>query len=425
MSQEVVPIEHPLRRCVSTMGAVLDEANGSDPIYLTTRDKASVLVDLSRVISRLEGLRLQVLAAASDVAEESGARSAGQWLSRPAALDPIEGRRLQRLATAMTTHGGQLGEAVTSGDVSRSQAEVIVRAMHDLPKDVGHELRARAETHLIGAADEFTPRELAVLGRRILDVVAPEVAEEHERRALERAERRARRGMKVTRRDLGDGLTRITADLPRLHADLLLTQLHAYASPRRDHLDDDNLTQVDRRDPESGERLPHSRLLAEGFCSLLERLPKTATPRHGGDAATLVVTIDHDRLNADVGVARLSTGHAISAGEARRLACTAGILPMVLSGESQPLDVGRKKRFHTPAMRKALAVRDRECRADGCDIPAAWCEAHHAIPWAEARGPTNVEDGLLLCSFHHHRAHDKRYDHGRMPNGDLRFHRRT
>ena len=100
------------------------------------------------------------------------------------------------------------------------------------------------------------------------------------------------------------------------------------------------------------------------------------------------------------------------------------LLPLVLGGASQPLDVGRKRRFHTPAMRRALDVRDRECRASGCDIPAAWCEAHHAIPWAEARGPTNVDDGLLLCSFHHHRAHDKRYDLRRMTNGDVRFARR-
>ncbi len=424
MSQEVVPIGHPLERCVSVIDSVLDDASGSDPIYLTTEAKGSVLVDLSRVISRLEGLRLQVLAAAGDVADEAGARSAGQWLSRPAALAPAEGRKLQRLADA-TQRWVRVGTALSAGGMSRTQAEVVMRAMDDLPADVEPELRGRAESHLVGAAAEFTPRELTVLGRRILDVVAPEVAEEHERRALENSERRARRRMRVTRRDLGNGLTRVTADLPTLHADLLMTQLHAYASPRRDHLEEAGLAEVTRRDPESGERLPYSRLLAEGMCSLLERLPKHATPRHGGDAATLVVTIDHERLSRDLGVARLSTGNAISVGEARRLACNAGVVPMVLSGESQPLDVGRKKRFHTPAMRKALAVRDRECRADGCDIPAAWCEAHHSIPWADARGPTNVDDGLLLCSFHHHRAHDKRYTSDRMPNGNLRFHRRT
>ena len=175
---------------------------------------------------------------------------------------------------------------------------------------------------------------------------------------------------------------------------------------------------------EGGERKPYPRRLAAAFCSLLERLPTGVVPDQGGSAATLVVTIDQDKLAHDLGVARLSTGGAISVGEARRLACSAGILPMVLGGQSRPLDVGRTKRFHTPAMRKALAVRDRECRASGCDIPAAWCEAHHVIPWAESRGPTSVDDGLLLCSFHHHRAHDRGYETDRLANGDVRFHRR-
>jgi len=72
-----------------------------------------------------------------------------------------------------------------------------------------------------------------------------------------------------------------------------------------------------------------------------------------------------------------------------------------------------------------MAIRDRHCRAEGCDIPAAWCEAHHASnPWATG-GLTDLAEGVLLCSWHHHRAHDHRYDHRRLPSGDVRFSRRT
>ena len=424
MSQAAIPLQHPIERCVSTVAAALDEVAGSSPVYLSSGAKRGVLTELSRQIARLEGLRLATLAAAGDVAAEDGARSAGSWLAIEAKLERPEGRRLQKLADALDQRYVRIAGGLLDGAVSRPQAEAIVGSLDELPKDIDQALRAKAEAHLVEKAAEFGPRELRVLGRRILDVVAPDVAEEHERKALEAAERRARRRMRVTRRDLGEGLVRITADIPALHADLLLTQLHAFASPRRDHLGKDGLGVIDRRDPEGGERIPHSQLLAHGFCSLLERLPKHTAPRQGGDAASLVVTIDHEKLRRDLGVARLSTGHAISVGEARRLACNVGIFPMVLAGASQPLDVGRKKRFHTPAMRKALAVRDRECRAAGCDIPAAWCEAHHLIAWADARGPTNVKDAVLLCGFHHHRAHDTHYDMSRLPTGDLRFHRR-
>ena len=97
---------------------------------------------------------------------------------------------------------------------------------------------------------------------------------------------------------------------------------------------------------------------------------------------------------------------------------------MVLGGKSEVLDQGRARRLFTAAQRKALAVRDQGCRAEGCDIPAAWCEAHHFDrPWA-ADGRTDLADGKLLCSWHHHRAHDDRYHHLLLPNGDVRFHRR-
>ncbi|HYG92222.1 MAG TPA: HNH endonuclease signature motif containing protein, partial [Nocardioides sp.] len=63
------------------------------------------------------------------------------------------------------------------------------------------------------------------------------------------------------------------------------------------------------------------------------------------------------------------------------------------------------------------------CRAEGCTIPATWCEAHHLHPWSQG-GPTDLANGVLLCSYHHHRAHDHRYTTDRLPNGDYRFHRR-
>ena len=89
------------------------------------------------------------------------------------------------------------------------------------------------------------------------------------------------------------------------------------------------------------------------------------------------------------------------------------------------LDLGRTRRLFTPAQRKALAVRQRTCRAAGCTVPSTWCEAHHGgDPWCRG-GRTDLADGVLLCSWHHHRAHDDRYLVQRTPDGALRFHRRT
>ena len=106
-----------------------------------------------------------------------------------------------------------------------------------------------------------------------------------------------------------------------------------------------------------------------------------------------------------------------------RLACHAQLLPAVLDGKGQPLFLGRAKRLFTRAQRVAMGLRDNECRARGCTVPAAWCEAHHLTAW-QLGGRTDIDDGALLCPWHHHRAHDPAYQTDRLPDGDLRFHRR-
>lgn len=82
------------------------------------------------------------------------------------------------------------------------------------------------------------------------------------------------------------------------------------------------------------------------------------------------------------------------------MACSAGILPLVLDGNSLPLDVGREQRLFTAAQRAALAVRDRGCAFPGCDRPPADCHTHHIAPWG-AGGSTDLANGVLLCPHHH------------------------
>jgi len=100
----------------------------------------------------------------------------------------------------------------------------------------------------------------------------------------------------------------------------------------------------------------------------------------------------------------------MSAAQARRLACNAGIVPMVLGGDSVPLDLGRTERFFSWHQRLALAHAQGRCVADGCDRPPAWCEAHHLHGWTAEHGHTDLADGVLLCGFHHHLVHDTDWD---------------
>ncbi len=427
---------HPLLASVAEMSQALDSVAGVDPVYLRTGEKAELLLGLSRVTARLDELRLRVMAVAGDVAADEGARDVAAWLGCHARADRSTARREARLAAALEHRWRQVAAGVAAGTVSLAQAEAIVTGLEELPGDLDPAVRDAAEEHLVGQASEFGPQQLRILTRRVLEVVAPDVAEDHERRRLEAEERRARRRCRLTSRGHGDGTTTITALLPDPVASRLMTYLEAYTAPRHapGETGDSSARGIRRRRHRrrgprtagvctAAGKLSYPARLGRAFCELLEHLDPARLPLHGGDATTVVVTIDYDQLRDDLGTATLDET-PVTASHARRLACTAAILPAVLGGASQVLDLGRSRRLFTPAQRRALAIRDRRCRAHGCDIPARWCEAHHRTPWSHG-GPTDLDHGELLCSHHHHRIHDPGYDHHRDPDGTLRFHRRV
>jgi hypothetical protein len=420
-----VPV-HPILGCVSEIGTALDQVADAQAIYLSTAEKAAALRELAVLESRVAALRLRVMAAAGDVAEETGARDVAAWFAHETRTEPEVARADLRLARALDGERRRVGEALAAGRCSVAQARVIARCLAELPDRVDPETVVRAEATLVGYAGQFAPGPLRRIGRRILDVVAPEVAEAEDARRLEAEERHAREKTRIGLRPLGDGTTRLTGRLPDAAAVRLRTYLEAYTSPRVASRVEGSSTDADGfLAPE--DRVPYPRRLGQAFCALLEHLDPARLPDHGGDATTLVVTMTLDQLRAELATAGILAGEGelfISAGEYRRLACTAELIPAVLGARSEVLDLGRTQRLFTRGQRKAMRIRDQHCRAEGCTVPAAWCEAHHLKHWARG-GRTDLADGVLLCSHHHHRAHDRTYTLNRLPNGDLRFTRRT
>ncbi len=131
-----------------------------------------------------------------------------------------------------------------------------------------------------------------------------------------------------------------------------------------------------------------------------------------------------EQLLAEHATALLDDGSRMSAGQARRLACEAGIIPVVLGTRSEPLDMGRTARLFTKAQRIALGLRDGGCTAKGCETSASGCHAHHDDPWSR-RGLTDLANGRLLCPRHHRLAHDSRYAMTVHADNKVTFARRT
>lgn len=157
---------------------------------------------------------------------------------------------------------------------------------------------------------------------------------------------------------------------------------------------------------------------------LVEALPADLLPTHAASSVALTLTMGLDRLRESLGVAVTDGGHTVSASEARRLACRAGLVPAVLSGQSQVLDLGRTRRLFSSVQFRALALRDGGCTANGCGLPSRVCHAHHDEPWSRG-GPTDRDNGRLLCPHHHRLAHSPKHRMERQPDGGVSFHLRV
>ena len=123
----------------------------------------------------------------------------------------------------------------------------------------------------------------------------------------------------------------------------------------------------------------------------------------------MVVRVDLKDLADGTGYAMIDGSDLpLSIGAARQLAASGGVIPCVLATDSEILDYGRRLRFFTTAQRLALAERDGGCAM--CGLPPSMTRAHHIRWWRRDAGPTNLENGILLCESCHHRIHDNAWE---------------
>ena len=406
--------QHQVDRGVAVIAGALTELDEVSLIGLDQTATAASLVEIAAAEARLGELKHRVLAHASSVRveEATGAATTATWLARATRTTVRSSRRAVHLATALETYQ-RLREGYAAGRVNTEQAEVIARALDALPVDIPATVRAAAEQRLVDLAGHHDACDLRVLGDRVLDVVAPAVADAHEAARLEAEERAAVRRTMLTMTPDGQGSVHGRFTVPELHAGMLRKQLLALVVHDKPSLTTSPATPATTGEQEQGERPEPVRAataveLGAALCELLERLDGSQVPEMS-TGATVVVTMTLETLTSGLAAATLDTGDRIAAHTARRLACEAGIIPVVLGGRREVLDVGRRKRLFTRAQRIALATRDRGCTAAGCHTAAWFCHAHHDQPWATG-GTTDLTNGRLLCPTHHRTAHDPRYE---------------
>jgi Domain of unknown function (DUF222) len=174
-------VSHPIIEAASAVRDSLKAVGDANPTFMATEEKAQALVDLAAAEAQLVELRLRILVDAGDLAETSGARDAAAWLAHHTRIRPGDASADLALAAVLDRRHPVLAGAMREGAANPAQARVIGRALgrlHDLPEAVGADVLMRAEERLVALAADFGPKDLARLGRGILEAVAPDIAEE-------------------------------------------------------------------------------------------------------------------------------------------------------------------------------------------------------------------------------------------------------
>jgi len=358
--------------------------------------------ELQRVAELLEVERLRRLAEIErrGLFGSDGHLSAAAWLVSRFKVAWGAARDQVRVARALEQMPATR-RALEAGDVSLSAVRVLVAT-----RDADPEAFGRSEEHLLEAARIHSMGDLQRVAAYWREALERE-------RSLEGDERiRARRRLHASVSFLG--MVRVDGDLDPETGETLLTALRAVmdAEARSAGRDDDR-TPAQRRADALGE-------ICRQWLDLAER------PSVAGERPHVTVTVDASSLRAfpaaagpsrralppaagsfrrDPGsAAELDHAGPVGPETARRLACDASLMRVVMSGRSEPLDVGRRSKVVPPSIRRAVIVRDRYCRFPGCDRPHTWCDAHHVVHWADG-GPTALPNLLLLCRPHHRLIH--------------------
>lgn len=353
-----------------------------------TAQRINALIDtISESVAQLEGLRLHLI----QEAKLCTADAVIDHVRGSVRMAPAQATATLRLAADLGNRFPIIADALTDGAISLAQADAIVTGLRRLPTRYTRHDLARCQHEILRFVDELDPAGLRTLAAHLTELIDPDAAELDEARRLAREEHDAHRNRSFRLAPDHHGSVRLSGQLPVADAALLSAQLEALLPPASAYA-------------HTGETPGRDARRADALVLLTHTAANSATlPTRGTDRPRVHITLNHDTLITGLGhadVLDIPGIDTLPASAARRLACDAHLIPIVLGSASQPMDVGRADRLFTAAIRAALTERDKGCAFPGCEATPVQCHAHHIIPWCDD-GPTELGNGVLLCPYHH------------------------
>jgi hypothetical protein len=362
-SDETIATAHPspLELVTSALEIAIDLDFASGDGLAETVTKVSVIID------RLQ-IKLSELVAEADrqgVHRADGYTSMTSFLAHKARMRAGRAKRTVADGRALRNMP-ETAERLRSGRLSFDEARPLIAAREAHPE-------AFAE-HEAGLCDAVETSHWVSDARKVVDYWRQAVSEptDDERRYQDRV----------------------------FHGSFTLDGMFDFSGRMPEEMGKEFLDRIEAAMPppaENDDRTPAQRRLDGLFDVVVSDGDRPSKP-------TVMVHVAADRLiDGTAGVGEI-TDHVLGHPSLHRITCDAAISRIVVSPDSQPLDIGRTSRTVPDPIRRAVIARDRHCRFPGCRRPARWCDAHHIVHWVDD-GPTAVENLILLCRHHHTLIH--------------------
>jgi hypothetical protein len=391
MSERRVLVPAILSDPVADVLAAADKLRADDRLVASPVQVLCELEALFDTVTMVQAVAVRRLREARglDATGEVCGRGTKAWLTEEMLLAGAEAGRFNRLAQQLhyypATEAAFDTARITIGHVS-----AILTALATLPPS----LRETVEPHLIERATTHPPEEIAGFVDELLERLGLDKTSD-----VQRERRHAARRVDVGRTLDGHRslIGTLTPDVGEQLEHALKLASHAGGC-------EDTRTAAQRAHDALG-------VIAAGYLAHHSQAPSfTGAPR------TMIVTIDLETLENRLleQWIRLPSGAVISAETARRMACDAGIIPMVLGSKSEVLDVGEADHEFTVAIRRAAYLRDGgRCAFPDCRNPVS--ELHHIV-FRRHGGATSLDNAAWLCAYHHWLAHEGHWTLQRQPD---------
>ena len=383
----------PAQEALAQLRSAVDLLQTLDLTGATDDDVLELLRELETQKRRLPTVEHTAIGEVEtrQLAHERACRDTAALLRQLLRLEPTQARARVRAAAALGPRRSLTGQvlpaihpqtaaACAAGTISQRHAAAITATIDHLPAAIQAELDTTVEGILLGHAHDLDPKLLRVAARDLAAALDQDgILAQHRDRQRHRA---------LTVHQHADGTATLHGRLDAICTELLLTYLDSAARPRP--------AANGSKDPRSAAQRRHD-AVNDAFHTLLR---SGVLPDCGGVVASIMLTMTEQQLSSHHGTVTTGHGARITVPEALTLLGDAQLTPITLTKTKKITAYGDTHRIFTQNQRLAMTARDGGCSFPACDVPPAWCQAHHVTDYAITRH-TRVDDGTLLCGFHH------------------------